>query len=197
MLYHFPRTFNEQYGFMQPYQQAAYRGWVGAVMLVDYATSGVGAYQELLYIPGCFKLDGKWVFSISKIYVSTYDSVWNGIENWGIPKELADFAVQKDSTGIRRFSVSQTGVPFFSAELKPWSFALPVSSSLLPPLRIVQERRNALLLTQPQASGKAQLATLKSVQADAAYFPPLQHLKPLLVSSIPRFTMTFPLPKLL
>jgi hypothetical protein len=34
------------------------------------------------------------ILSISKIYVSTQDSIDNGQKNWGIPKEMAHFEVQ-------------------------------------------------------------------------------------------------------
>jgi acetoacetate decarboxylase len=62
-------------------------------------TSGVGPYQELLFIPGLFHIDGRYTFSISKIYVSTEASVRSGIENWAIPKELADFKIDTQDDG--------------------------------------------------------------------------------------------------
>jgi len=99
LLYYFPAAFNQQFGFMADYQQAGYKGGLGAVMLVDYNSSDVGPYYELLFIPGLFYLGGKLTFSISKIYVSSYDSLWNGRENWAIPKELAQFKVSELPNG--------------------------------------------------------------------------------------------------
>ncbi|GAB3639487.1 acetoacetate decarboxylase family protein [Spirosoma arcticum] len=92
-------------GFLAPYQQRAYWGWVGTVMLVDYETSPVGPYQELLFVPGLFRFGDTTSFSIAKIYVSTRASVWNGRQNWGIPKELAHFSFVLNSDGSRTISV--------------------------------------------------------------------------------------------
>ncbi|NOS55010.1 MAG: hypothetical protein HOP37_01990, partial [Cyclobacteriaceae bacterium] len=96
LLYRFPKAFVAEHGFLVDFQKEKFvSGW-GAVMLVDYKTSPVGPYRELLFIPGIFSFNKKKVFSISKIYVSTQNSVINGIENWGIPKELADFRWSKE-----------------------------------------------------------------------------------------------------
>lgn len=130
LLAHFPEAFVREHGFLAKYQRDGYRGYIGAVMLVDYHTSGVGPYRELLFIPGLFNLAGQTTFSISKIYVSTRDSVWNGIENWGIPKELADFNLTTLPDGTRVFEVSQRGRLFFSARAKPWSVRFPVTTKL-------------------------------------------------------------------
>ncbi len=47
LLYHVPEKLNRENGFMAPYQEKGYRGWIGAVMMVDYHSSGVGPYREL------------------------------------------------------------------------------------------------------------------------------------------------------
>jgi acetoacetate decarboxylase len=62
-------------------------------------TSGVGPYKELLFIPGVFHINGRYTYSISKIYVSTEASVRSGIENWAIPKEVADFTIEDQDDG--------------------------------------------------------------------------------------------------
>ncbi|RZK00390.1 MAG: acetoacetate decarboxylase, partial [Flavobacterium sp.] len=99
-LFHFSKAFVQEQGFLDDYQKDTYKGGLlglGTVMLVDYTTSDVGPYKELLFVPGRFSFnkpaDNTW--GISKIYVSSYYSVWNGRENWGIPKELAEFNIQK------------------------------------------------------------------------------------------------------
>jgi hypothetical protein len=109
LLYRVPEKLNRERGFLFPYQVNGYKGWVGAVMMVDYKTSGVGPYRELLYIPGLFSLAGKLTFSISKIFVSTLESVRSGQENWGIPKDLADFSIISQDNGAHLFSVQQEG----------------------------------------------------------------------------------------
>ncbi|MCC9134885.1 acetoacetate decarboxylase family protein [Pontibacter silvestris] len=197
LLYHFPDEFNKQYSFMADYQQQAYKGWVGAVMMVDYKTSGVGPYRELIFIPGLFDLNGKLSFSISKIYVSTYDSVWNGIQNWGIPKELADFSVATYADGTKEFEVSKNDKTFFEASLKPFGIRLPITTKVLPLVRVIQQLRDQLLLTRLDARGQTQLSSLKSIYSDASFFPPVHQLKPLVSMSVHDFLMTFPVPTVL
>src|SRR6187549_840298 len=105
-VYKFSQDFVRSQGLIPPFLQGAYRGGFGAVMLVDYHTSGVGAYRELLFIPGVFEVNGKNYYSITKIYVSTMASVVNGQENWGIPKEVADFDIQRLDDSSERITVS-------------------------------------------------------------------------------------------
>ena len=194
MIVHFPEAFVREHGFLADFQRDGYRGYVGTVMLVDYHRSGVGPYRELLFIPGVFRLGGQITFSISKIYVSTYDSVWNGIENWGIPKELADFNITNLPDGTRVYAVSSGGQPFFSARVKPWSFRFPVATSLLPSFQVMQQSGGKLLLTKPEAIGKGRLASLSGVEIDPAYFPDIRRGTILSTVAVEDFTMTFPVP---
>jgi hypothetical protein len=192
MVYHFPPAFVRQYGFMEDYQQQAYKGWVGAVMFIDYQQSNVGPYQELLFIPGIFQLAGRYSFSISKIMVSTYDSVWNGKKNWGIPKELAQFNMVQQTDGSRIYGVEKDGKPVFQASVNSYGPQLPFSSRLLPWTRICQQSPHGLLLTRPVAKGKARLSSIGKIQTDPDFFPPVDRLKPLAVLTLSEFSMRFP-----
>ncbi len=189
---HFPEAFVRQQGFLAPYQQQGYKGYIGTVMLVDYQTSAVGPYQELLFIPGLVRLADRTAFSIAKIYVSTYNSVWNGIENWGIPKELADFSITRQSDGSTIFAVGLQGVNFFSAQVQPWSFRFPINTNWLPGFQVLQQQDCGVLLTKPTAVGKARLASLRKITVNKAYFPDISQVKPLAVLAVEDFTMTFP-----
>src|SRR5574343_636748 len=73
--------------------RASRRGALSLAMLVDYAESPAGPYQELLFIPGTFDFQGQRHPSISRIFVSTMASVVNGRRNWGIPKDRCDFSI--------------------------------------------------------------------------------------------------------
>jgi hypothetical protein len=202
---HFPKAFVRSQGFLEPYQQHAYQGWVGTVMLVNYATSPVGSYQELLFIPGLFRFGNNTSLSISKIYVSTPESVWNGRHNWGIPKELADFSFDKNADGSQSIRVSYEGIPFLSLRASPWSFRFPITTSVLPGFQVVQKQLTttavsnpplpALLLTRPSATGSARLATLSGLKTDPSRFPNIGQIKPLAVLTVENFQMTFPSPE--
>ena len=202
---HFPEAFVQSQGFLEPYQQRSYRGWVGTVMIVNYTASPVGPYQELLFIPGLFQFGSKTSFSISKIYVSTPESVWNGRYNWGIPKELANFLFDKNSDGSQSIRVSYEGNLFLSLRAKPWSFRFPITTAVLPGFQVVQhplttpatanQASAKLLLTRPSARGSARLATLSDVQVDPLRFPDIDRVKPLAVLAVENFQMTFPSPE--
>jgi Acetoacetate decarboxylase (ADC) len=193
MVYKFSKRFVEEYGFLTDYQQDRFLGYVGTVMLVDYKTSGVGAYRELLFIPGMFTFDWKKVFSISKIYVSSHDSVYNGIENWGIPKEYADFDWLQNTDGSEDISAKIDGKEFFKANFKKGFISFPLTTKIFP-LNVVQKLRKDLIITNPTAKGKATLSSMKSVKVDKNFFPDLSKATPFLTMKVKDFEMTFNVP---
>jgi len=194
-LFKFPRDFVEHYGFLAEWQRSALRLTLGAVMLIDYRQSNVGPYRELLFIPGQLKLAGQRVFSISKAYVSTSDSVVNGIENWGIPKQLATFERMTSPDGGERFGVALDGRAFFTARLEPFGPRFPVSSELIP-LTVGQERRGDLLITRSTASGTGRPCRTRELQVAAPCFPDVSKLKPITALAVQDLCMTFPLPQI-
>ncbi|RNI30461.1 acetoacetate decarboxylase family protein [Rufibacter latericius] len=194
-LYSIPKAFNLQYGFLSDFQKNTYKTGVGAVMLMNYQTSDAGPYQELLYIPALFSVQGKLAFSISKIYVSTESSALRGRQNWGIPKEVAEFSFLNFKEGTRTVEVRQGSSPFFSAQVKPWGPKFPFTTRLFPLNRIVQQQGGRFLLTQPEAHGRAQLASLVKIYSESSFFPPVQKVKPLATVRLSDFLMTFPVPE--
>lgn len=195
-LYHFPKSFVEKFGFLADYQANRFDGdFVGTVMLVDYATSAVGPYHELLFVPGRLNFDKKKIFSISKIYVSSQDSVENGIANWGIPKELADFKITKLSEKEEIVEVMVAGKIFFKAHLHKRSFKFPITTKFFP-LKLAQKLSNDLLITNSPARGKASFAKLLNIEVDSSHFPPISQLKPLSILAVSDFEMEFPHPEI-
>lgn len=192
LLYRFPAHFIQQYALLQPFQQESRRLSLGAVMAIKYTDSNIGPYQELLFIPGLFHIAGRFSFSISRIYVSTYASMQSGRFNWGIPKELAQFEIHQQVDGTHTYIASSGQDTFFEASVKARKLSLPFTSRLLPFSQIIQQRQEELLLTSPEASGKMQPATLLQAAADSAYFPPLQQLRPMGCFYLPRFQVKFP-----
>lgn len=199
LLYHFPGSFVEQYGFLEPYQEVAFKGWVGAVMLNCYQTANVGPYYELIFIPGLFFFKMRLSFSISKIYVSSTDSAWHGQQNWGIPKELADFKVTNlpDGSQIVEVGPPAPGQYFFRIHVKKWGWPLPFTSQLIPLNRIIQQSSADLLLTKPRVRGQVQFCTVEHILVNPRFFPPINQLKPLASFYLPQFKMVFPAPKIL
>ena len=64
--------------YLNPGPGFAFKSGFGCIMLVDYNSSNIGAYKEILFIPGKFAIKGDKKYSITKIYVSENDSVVNG-----------------------------------------------------------------------------------------------------------------------
>lgn len=193
LLYRFQKEFIEKNGFLSDDLQKRFKGVIGSVILVDYNTSPVGAYQELLFIAGLFQFPQRKAFHISKIYVSTYESVWNGINNWGIPKELATFRWEKLANQWEYFSAIKEEVTFFNLELKPYGVPFYVNTAWLP-FHFYQWRQNILLDTVPKAKGWAKLCKIRNLHVNPNYFPDITQQKLIGAIVVPRFTMVFPQP---
>ncbi|MES2795547.1 MAG: acetoacetate decarboxylase family protein [Bacteroidota bacterium] len=197
LVYQFPKDFVNKNGFLAEYQIGNWSGGLGTVMCVNYESSNVGPYFELLFIPGTINLKKmnfekvKSGFSISKIYVSTQDSVINGINNWGIPKELADFEWNKIDKNRTEIKVALNGIAFFSAIFKNKCFGFPINTSFIP-LKIIQKIDTTIFLTKPKAKGKVSFVKIENLQIDANFFPKISDIRPILASKISNFKMIFP-----
>lgn len=175
------------------------RGPASYLMYVDYAQSGCGPYRELLFIPGSFPFpDGRRHLTISRILVSTWDSVVNGRNNWGIPKDRADFAVGQGGTGGREESVRVTSdgrevceLRFAVPRLAP---PLPVHAGLVPAtLRTLAQRcRGRTYYYAPRARGWVRPGRLLSWRFDDALFPDLTGASVVATLRVESFRMTFP-----
>jgi len=174
-------------------------GLASYLMYVDYAESGCGPYRELLFIPGSFPFgDGRRHLTISRILVSTWDSVVNGRDNWGIPKDRADFEVEQGLHGGRedRVRVVSEGRELCELRFATLRFApaLPVHGGLLPArLRtLAQSFRGRTYYYAPSAGGRVRPGRLLSWRFDAALFPDLAAAPVLAAFKVESFRMTFP-----
>lgn len=172
-------------------------GGPSIVMFVDYRDSPAGPYRELLYIPGRFTLpDGRRAWSVTRIYVSTWDSVVNGRLNWGIPKDHAEFTRQFDREDGRgeRIRVQVDGRRVASLALRARGPSLPVPGGLLPAAlsRLVQHHAGRRFEFVPGASGRAGLAAADALDSDPALFPDLAGARVRLALRVPRFSLSFP-----
>ncbi|KAH8836016.1 hypothetical protein DL96DRAFT_1455222, partial [Flagelloscypha sp. PMI_526] len=95
-------------------------GGIGGIQIISYSQTPVD--DELIYLPGKFKNpDGTFGNRIGRIYVSSKASVINGRRNWNIPKQLADFKIEKQQDDSWKIEVAHPGssTPFFKASMKP------------------------------------------------------------------------------
>lgn len=191
LLYRFTKNFVKDNAFLSEDYFRKYLGFVGSVMLVDYHSSNVGAYQELLFIPSMFDFSGQKAFHISKIYVSTVVSVYNGIENWGIPKELADFEINRLDKNAKIVKAAWQGNTFFQIQVKSFGFSFPIATSLFP-FTFYQDLRGKTLITKPKGKGWGRLCRIEQVKVDSRFFPDIALFKPLLAIEVRDFRLEFP-----
>lgn len=172
-----------------------YAGRLGALMLVDYQTSTVGPYRELLMISGKYRSELGKGFHIPKIWVDSEKSRIGGRENWGIPKEMADFDWHSDS---RKFEVrvSVNGKKLLSVSGSRRKLKIPVSMGLLG-VKLVQQMNGMLFHTRPQGAGKAVFVKDFHLDGDSKIFPGLQEARRLPAMWVSGFRMQFPVARML
>lgn len=163
------------------------------VMFVDYRDSPVGPYRELLYIPGRFTDRGQRAGSVTRIWVSTWESVVNGRRNWGIPKDRADF-LREERAGKERITVRRDAAVVARLDFAPLGPALPVTTAILPPVlrRLVQYHGGRRYSLAPSVRGRVGAARVLRAEGGAGLFPDLARGRTLAALRVPGFTMTFP-----
>jgi hypothetical protein len=194
LLYRFTPDFVRNQGWLTP-EMGEFRGGLGALMLVDYETSGVGPYREVLFIPGRFRLGNVRAHSISKIYVSTQPSIVSGRANWGIPKEHADFH-RTHEDAVQGWQLSTGGREFLKIRYTPGKLPFRVwTFPFFAPL--VQHLDGKTFVSRIRAHGVCKLATIHDLQIDPAYLPDVTRAELLGAIRATKFTLTFPVPRII
>lgn len=188
LIYIFKKAWVEAHGFLAGYLRGRFQGGLGFVMIVNYQESPVGAYKELLFIPGKFSPDGKK--SITKIYVDSQDSTNNGRYNWGIPKETAAINWKK-SGHTDHVTLSLHGHTFFDCRITSGGLSFPTHTAFMP-MRLYQQLNEQTYLTNPKGKGRAKLARIRDMRVNQDYFPDISLTKPLAAVKISPFKMVFP-----
>lgn len=191
VIYRFPRQFSEK-GFFQPLFETndAHTSY-GALMLVNYDRSTAGPYKELLFTPGKFKVGNSKYHSITKIYVSSRESVENGRRNWGIPKELADFSIKKLRERKEKIVVHNGKERILEIVFQNGMIPFPMSTKLLP-LPLVHSLEDTIFFTQFQGNGICSLSKILSMKTNPLFFPDIADVKPLICVGVKRFSLEFP-----
>lgn len=169
-------------------------GPLGFLVCVDYAHAPCGPYRELLLIPGSMTFaDGRRHLSISRILVSTWQSVVNGRANWGIPKDRADFQIEGGATDriVVNDGPRQCCALEFGASRGP---RLPLRTAWVPRryLCLAQWHAGRTYYYQPSARGTMRACRLLDWQFETALFPDLRTTRVLASLRVENFVMTFP-----
>ena len=118
----------------------------------------------------------------------------NGRANWGIPKDRADFVVDRALTD--RISVISTGgKPICRLEFaQPRGPRVPLRTHWLPQrwLTLAQRHEARTYYYTPVARATAQFCRLIEWRCDGQLFPDLAAAQVLASVRVPQFNMTFP-----
>ncbi len=193
LMYRFPETFIRESGFLPDEWKESKWSGLGYVMLVDYENSPVGPYHELLFIPGKSRFEGSKLSTISKIYVDSVDSMINGRNNWGIPKELTNFTWTRED----RKHIIQIGSyePWMEIVLEHGSLPIPVDTRLIP-INLIQELDNRKFRVSPAGKGTGHFTMIKEISVNPDFFPGIDELEPIVAFYVDPFQMTFPAAKI-
>ncbi|KAI0372713.1 hypothetical protein BV20DRAFT_1042476 [Pilatotrama ljubarskyi] len=132
--------------------QDAFCGGRGFITLIRYTESPIGPFDELAIAPGEFANPyDRQSHRITRAYASSLKAVVNGRHNWGIPRELAEFAFtpsleDPDSTEVRVYPatsfspIEYASTPCFAALVKhiSWLLAIPTSLAHYPQVKLCQ-----------------------------------------------------------
>ncbi|WP_245872755.1 hypothetical protein [Deinococcus planocerae] len=172
---------------------------LGALMLVRYASSPVGPYDELLWVEAPVASPAGPRPQVRSIVVSTRASVAGGRRNWGIPKRPAGFEWEGEPGRgqVRVTGADGRGVAHLAYR---WGgLRLPVTTALVPaPLRTLAQPAldgdEGWLFTTPSAQGHVTPARLTVLHVDGLH-PPLVSVRPHLTLGVPDFRLVFPVPR--
>lgn len=174
-------------------------GRLSYLIFVDYRMSPVGPYRELLFIPGHYRFaDGRRHPSIGRIYVSSADSVTGGRQNWGIPKDQADFRLTREDKRDR-VEVYRDGRVVARLGFRHHGPGLPVPAGLIPEKQrtLGQYREGRTFLSTPDTSSSVHYARMEEGWADGKHFPEIQQGKPRACVYLSNFHTTFPQARIL
>ena len=189
LMYRFPEDFIRESCFIPDEWKILKWSGIGYVMLMDYLDSPVGPYHELLIIPGKAQLADQKLRTISKIYVDSVESMFNGRSNWGIPKELTDFKwTVKDQ---RQLIEVGNFAPWLEIRLEVGGIPFPFNTRMLP-VHLYQELDGQKFRVSPNGKGTGRFALLKDIKVDSYYFPQLNLLEPLAAIYVDPFRITYP-----
>jgi hypothetical protein len=167
---------------------------LGAMAFIRYVDSDVGPYDELLWLEAWGQRAREQ--RVTRIFVSTEPSAYNGRINWGLPKELASFRVSPLSDGSEHVEVTSAGGHVASFTLGSGERSLPFHAWLIPARwrSLVQWSEGRRFKTVPSARGRLHRARFSQLAVNRAQFPDVTAAARLAAFSLRGFEMIFPHP---
>lgn len=169
----------------------AWCGWTpGGYVCVDYHTSPVGPYREIIFVPALVRHGGQWGFHISHIYVDSAASVAGGRGNWWLPKDLLAFGITKHAS-TTLFHTDHAAQPVATGVFTDnGRISLPFTNRWLP-LHLLQARAAQFRRSAFWATGRIGVANGALDLLDTALLPRLDHVVRLPLLHVQQFTLRF------
>jgi hypothetical protein len=133
-------------------------------------------------------------FSISRIFVSSWESVVGGRANWGIPKDRADFHIEQRPEGEDVLSVSVDGETACEMVARPGLFRWPWVNNRFFPITLMQQWEGQSFFISLRMRTAIEWLSVKSLTCNPALMPDVSDIQPIGALKLDRFRITFPVP---
>lgn len=192
--YDFERSFVVKH--TPSFLKGKFDGGMGAIVVANYEASECGPYSEILFVPGRYIHQGEKFRTIEKIYVSSKAAKEGGQENWGIPKELADFEWESFPSGLEQLVVYKNKEPIIRIKFKMTKFTFPVDArwSTTP---FIQKKGDDLIKVKLRGSGKGRMASVVAMEINEDYFPDVSKIDSITALKVDSFNIKFPRAKVI
>lgn len=141
-------------------------GGRGFYVGLSFEESPVGAYSELLVVPGRFQASQGKRYAIAQSFCDSSDAIFNYSNNWGIETELARIAYGERG-GEPYFKVQKGEDDLLSMQFSPFGPSIPfqTGSNLV---RLISEQGKKRYYLGFSIKGKMRLAKLSELKFDPA-----------------------------
>lgn len=188
LIFKFKKDWVERDALLPKPLRGKFSGGLGMLLLTNHPESPVGAYRQLLFVPGKFRKKRKQ--AASHCFADTEASVQNLRANWGFPAKPSPIA-WKSSPKRDWVSINQNDETIFSAEFETRGFSFPFSTALFP-LRLCQTWNKLKFFTRLSGSGWGKLATVNKLELNPKFFPDIRGIAPLLAIRLSGFRLALP-----
>lgn len=190
-IYNFSEEFVKNDTFLDSKLKNMYVGGLGAVVYINYESSSVGPYKQLLFIPGKFESNGKSRYVISKAYVSTQAAADFCKEKLSCDAEVANFEQKSITDDIEHVSICNEKGNILSFEIEEWGLRFPVSTSLVNfPIMQLDEDGTPMLF-EYKGEGEARFSKRISIEIRPALFPDFAQFSSIAMVKIDKFSLSF------
>lgn len=170
-------------------------GRISAVAFVDYESSDVGPYRELLHVPYVTRWEEAVGPTVDHIWVTLAESAVSGNANWGLTKTVADIERTPLAGGAERWTASDEGGDLGQVTHRPFGPPLPVGKPKNLG-RLLQVRHGQRFATPVGVRGLVRASRVQDASFDAGRLLDLGAHRIVGAAAITAGTMTFNQPRI-